>query len=157
VAKQSGAEFVAVMDSDDIAAPNRLKKSLKLLQGSDCDMVYSSYLQADENGKANGYVVAETPDKLNMKDILKYQMVPHVTMVGKKELFVYKDEYRTNDDLFLVASLFRDGVKFKRIKEPLMIVRYHGTSTSSTKDAEVKKVTKLIKEEFSEKAEDKNI
>jgi teichuronic acid biosynthesis glycosyltransferase TuaG len=148
VAEAKG-KFVAIMDSDDVASPNRLKKSLNaLLKGPACDCVYSSYLQANEFGKVQGMIEPESPNKLNMKDILKFQMIPHVTMMGRKELFKYRDEYRTNDDLYLVASLFKQGVKFKKIREPLMIVRYHPTSTSNTKDKEVKKVTELIKEEF---------
>lgn len=146
--REAQGRFIAVMDSDDLMSPDRLKKSIKVL--NDCDVVYTSYLQADENGKLNGLIEPEIPTKLNMKQILETQMIPHVTMVGRKELFEYKDEYRTNDDLFLVASLFKRGVRFKRIKEPLMIVRYHQSSTSATKDKEVKKVTELIKKEFSE-------
>lgn len=144
--KNAKGKYIAVMDADDVASPNRLKKSLKSLK--DCDCVYSSYLQANENGKVYGVVEAQAPSKLNMKEILEFQMIPHVTMMGKKELFKYKDEYKTNDDLYLVASLFKHGVIFKKIREPLMIVRYHSKSTSNTKDKEVKKVTQLIKEEF---------
>lgn len=147
---EAQGKYVAVMDSDDIASPERLKKSLKaFLKGPECDMVYSSYLQSDEYGHINGLVEPEPPSKLNMAEILKVQMVPHVTMMGKRELFKYRDEYRTNDDLYLVASLFSQGIKFKKIKEPLMIVRYHAHSTSNTKDKEIKKVTEEIKNEFS--------
>jgi len=150
-ARNTGVEmaqgkYIAVHDSDDVMSPDRLKKSLKALEN--CDCVYSSYLQANENGKVYGMVEAPAPSRLNMKEILKHQMIPHVTMIGKKELFKYKDEYRTNDDLYLVCSMFRDNVKFKKIREPLMIVRYHPTSTSNTKDKEVRGVTEKIRQEF---------
>lgn len=144
--KEAQGELIAVMDSDDIMSPDRLKKSLKALKDNDC--VYTSYLQADENGRVNGLVEPEAPSKLNMKQILQTQMVPHVTMLGKKELFVYKDEYRSNDDLYLVARMFSLGVKFKKIREPLMIVRYHQQSTSTVKNKEIERITELIKEEF---------
>lgn len=147
--KESTGVYIAVADADDVASPSRIKKSIKNLEGVDC--VYSSYLQANENGKVFGLVEAPSVKSLNMKEILKTQMIPHVTMMGKRELFRYKDEYRTNDDLDLVARLFSEGVKFKKIREPLMIVRYHNKSTSVTKDREVKKVTELIKGEYDTK------
>jgi teichuronic acid biosynthesis glycosyltransferase TuaG len=143
---ESCSDVIAVMDSDDVASPDRLKKSLKALKNVDC--VYTSYLQANENGKVFGVTEPEPPTKLNWEGIMKYQMIPHVTMVGKKELFKYKDEYRTNDDLYLVCKMFSDGVKFKKIREPLMIVRYHDKSTSQTKDKNVKEVTEKIRKEF---------
>jgi teichuronic acid biosynthesis glycosyltransferase TuaG len=140
-------KYVAVMDSDDVASPSRLKKSLRILEQG-FDMVYSSYLQADETGRVVGMVTPKPANKLNMREILETQMVPHVTMMGKKELFEYNTEYRSNDDLWLVSKLFHDGVSFKMIKEPLMIVRYHGDSTSVTKSEEIEKITKSIKDKY---------
>ncbi len=147
--KASNGSYIAVMDSDDIMSPDRIKKSLAKLK--DCDCVYSSYLQADENGKVYGMVTPKAPAQLNMPEILKSQMIPHVTMVGKKKFFCYKDDYRSNDDMYLVAKMFSEGVKFKKIREPLMIVRYHQNSTSNTKKKDIKRVTDLIKKEFDEK------
>ena len=144
--KEAKGQYVAVMDSDDIASPERLKRSLAALKKA--DMVYSAYLQSDPDGHLTGLVEPEPPSKLNMAQILKTQMVPHVTMMGKRELFQYKDDYHTNDDLYIVSKMFHDGVKFRKIREPLMIVRYHNSSTSQTKLKDIKRVASEVKKEF---------
>jgi glycosyltransferase involved in cell wall biosynthesis len=144
--EQSTGDFIAVMDSDDIMAPDRLKKSLKALK--DNDLVYSSFLAADSNGKAFSYT--EPPAKLTIEGILDKQEVPHVTLFGKQYCFrecPYREEFKVNDDQGLIYDMFRRGYKFKKIREPLMIVRYHDKSTSKTRDVEVRKVQSILRKE----------
>jgi len=148
--KESKGDFICVMDSDDICSPDRLKKSLKAIKN--VDFVYSHYLQADENAKVQGGT--EAPHKLTIENVLEGFTAPHVTIMAKRKCFIdnpYDDKLRYNDDLKLVLSWLKAGYKYKCINDPLMIVRYHDTSVSKTKDKEVKRITEELRREYAVK------
>jgi teichuronic acid biosynthesis glycosyltransferase TuaG len=145
--KEAKGEYIAVMDSDDIASPDRLQKSLKAIKG--VDFVYSHYLQANEDGRVFGGV--EAPQTLDIANVLDGFTAPHVTIMAKRKCFEkypYDNRLKVNDDLRLILDWVRQGYKYRVINEPLMIVRYHDTSVSKTRDAEVKKFTEELRREY---------
>jgi teichuronic acid biosynthesis glycosyltransferase TuaG len=145
--KEAKGEYIAVMDSDDIASPDRLQKSLKAIKG--VDFVYSHYLQANEDGRVFGGV--EAPQTLDIANVLDGFTAPHVTIMAKRKCFEkypYDNRLKVNDDLRLILEWVRQGYKYRVINEPLMIVRYHDTSVSKTRDAEVKKFTEELRREY---------
>ena len=147
--RASKGEYIAVMDSDDLCHPDRLKKQLKLLKKGDCDVVYSSYLQADENAKV--FAGQEACPKVTKESIINNNSAPHVTIMARRQCFEecpYREEAVVNDDAWLLADWYKKGYRFKRILEPLMIVRYHPNSVSVTRDKEVREIGKLIEAEL---------
>lgn len=147
----ASGDYIAVMDSDDICSPDRLKKELRLLEKSGVDFVYSSYVTSDAEGHPmrNGWVMP--PQFLALDKVIEGYTAPHVTILAKKQLFTdhpYNNDERVNDDLRLILSWVKAGYTYKRIKEPLVIVRYHQNSVSATKDKEVKQITEKLKREY---------
>jgi len=142
-------EFVAIMDSDDLMNPKRLKLSLKAIQGY--DFVYGPYLQADENAKVFG--VYDPPKKITKENEIHILdgNYPHVTIMAKRACFVqckYREELNVNDDMGLMLDWYKAGFVGKRVNEALMIVRYHKGSVSATRDKLVKKITEKLVKEF---------
>lgn len=139
-------QYVAVMDSDDLSHPERLKKELKALKG---DFVYSSYYLADEHGTIkNTYY---PPAKVTLEDIKKNGAWPHVTILAKKKCFIdspYREDFRVNDDAGLVWDWFKAGYKANWVKEPLVIVRTHPGSTSNEKIKEIAKTQEILNKEY---------
>ena len=145
--KASTAPYIAVMDADDVMHPERIEKSLKALKKAKVDVVYSDYMQADEHGK----VIAgqECCPSVTKENILANNSAPHVTILAKRECFTengYEDWAKVNDDAVLLAKWFLADYKFAPIHEPLMLVRYHGGSTSATRDKEVRAIGKRVEE-----------
>lgn len=145
--QEATGDYIAVMDSDDIMAPNRIELSMKAIK--DKDFVYSHYMQANDAGRVFGAI--EAPQKLDIPNVIEGFTAPHVTIVAKKKCFEehpYLNKYTVNDDLELVCSWLKAGYTYKLINEPLMIVRYHDTSVSKTQDEKVKKFTEEIKRDY---------
>lgn len=145
--QESKGEYIAVMDSDDIASPDRLKKSLVAIRG--VDFVYSHYLQANEDGRVFGGI--EAPQTLDVANVLDGFTAPHVTIMAKRECFEkypYDNRFKVNDDLKLVLDWLKAGYKYQIINDPLMIVRYHNTSVSQTRDKEVKEFTEELRRKY---------
>ena len=145
--KEAQGEFIAVMDSDDIMNPDRLEISLKKIKKYDA--VYSGYRKVSPDLDDIGYV---DPPELT-KDALKYdQVVPHPTLMARKECFIehpYRNELRVNDDLALVLDWYTAGYRFKKIENDLLMAyREHAGSVSISKLKEVQEVTEALKKEF---------
>jgi len=140
-------EYIAVMDSDDISAPNRLEKEIKAIK--DNDFVYSSYFQGDEAANIQGVFYA--PKKVTIDNIKQNNSYPHVTILAKRDCFLnhpYRDDFKVNDDAWLVWSWFKAGYKAKYIEEPLVTVRYHKGNVSKEKAKEIQKTQEIMNEEY---------
>ena len=135
--------YIAVSDADDVMHPERVEKSLKALKKAKVDVVYTSYMQADEHGKVLGG--QDCCPSVTKENVLANNSAPHVTILAKKECFTengYEDWAKVNDDFILLCKWYLAGYQFAPIHEPLMLVRYHSGSTSATRDKEIKAVHK---------------
>lgn len=149
--KHATGEYVAVMDSDDIMNPDRIKTQLQALKKANADVVYSSFIQADENGKMFG--VCDPGEKVTREELLKEQVVPHVTILAKKKCFEdtpYREEFTANDDYGLIVDWFKAGYVFKKVKDPMVIVRYHPTNISKEKKELIESITEKLHAELAQ-------
>jgi len=137
-------DFIAVMDSDDLMHPDRLKLSLKAIKGA--DFVYSPYYLANSRGIVENSVIPHK--KVTKEDVMSNFSWPHVTIMGRKEIFEYRPDFKVNDDAWLMWHLFKNDYKAKMIDQPLMIVRLHQGSTSASKQKEIAKTQKAMDVEY---------
>lgn len=87
-------EYIARMDSDDIALPNRLEVELKHLTDNKIDLVGGRLQKINENGEnLSSPTISYTDAQVNK--VIKYSdCLAHPTWLGKKELFVKLSGYR---------------------------------------------------------------
>jgi glycosyltransferase involved in cell wall biosynthesis len=145
ISKSTG-EYIAVMDSDDLMSPDRLKRSLKILKH---DFVYTSYYLADEHAQIKQ--IYYPPKTVTKKEVHDNAAWPHVTIIARRKCFEenpYREELKVNDDMGLCVDWFKAGYKGNRVLEPMMIVRTHPQSTSSEKQKQVNEITKKLQEEL---------
>jgi glycosyltransferase involved in cell wall biosynthesis len=147
--KKSQGEYISVHDSDDIMMPKKLALSLRKLNKTNADFVYTSYFMMDNDSKPYG--VHQPPYKITIQQIIDNAAFPHITILAKRKCFIenpYRNELKVNDDMGLCADFYMAGYKFERIKEPLSMVRYHNTRISIGKVKEIEKITKQIQKEL---------
>lgn len=125
--------YIAFCDSDDVWMPNKLEKQLAFMEEKNCALVYSSYMQMDEQRHVYGAVICKKEETL--KSMIKDSGIGCLTAmydtvkVGK----VYMSALRKRQDWGLwLTILMKCGVAYG-IKEPLAYYRVRRESISANK------------------------
>ena len=124
----SRGDYICVMDADDVMDGKRLEKSLKMLEKG-CDVVYSEYIEMDYKSRAMSLFsigVIES-SKTTLEDIIEHQIAPHATIMARRKCFQdhpYREK-RLCDDHYLIATWYKAGYKFKKLRNPVLSKRYH--------------------------------
>ena len=127
-------KYIALMDADDIADVERLKKQLISLEKNDCDICGSAYWVLDE---ATG-VIKKSKDKFTDDDLRSllavYCTLCNSTVMGRAEIFKrfkYDPSILTSEDYFLWVQMAAAGYRFLNLKERLITYRRYPSQTSS--------------------------
>jgi glycosyltransferase involved in cell wall biosynthesis len=152
------SEYIARMDADDIAHPERLEIQLKYLQDNDLDLIGSNINIFDANG------IIHTSSKLlthhYIKKMLSYGAINivHPTFFGRKQMFDtlngYADSPYTEDMDFLARALC-EGYKAGNTKEVLLDCRYRTGSITSDNAFLIQIQSRLIVNSFNACLSDK--
>lgn len=141
IEKMSG-EYYAVMDSDDIASPDRLEKQMQIFEAEPDVLLCASWFK-----RFPEEVVVKAPLKPGLLDFLKRDFLGHSTVmirIGNKKEFLYQEEYEVCDDIELYSRLIMKG-RFYVIPEALVNYRFEGKGISIKKSNKVSECTKKIK------------
>lgn len=149
--RQAKGDYIAKMDADDIAVPQRLERQVAFLeQNKEIFLVGSHAEIIDKNGKKIG--IKKTP--LNSKKIYNsfflYCNVIHPSIMFRNNFagnfytikFPYFNEYYT------FFKLMRQGKKFANIAQPLILYRIHGNNDTFSHTREKFKSTLRIRSAF---------
>lgn len=124
-------DYIARMDGDDIAHPDRLGKQIKCLENNKLDLIGSCINLIDEFGGKIGF--REYPTQLKINKLLPFKNTfAHNTILCKKSIIIsargYNSGFNTEDyDLWL--RLKRHGIKWDNIGEPLLDYRIHANAS----------------------------
>lgn len=128
----SSAEYIAVMDSDDVAYPNRFEQTLEVMAKKKPDVFYADidywYPNEDKIEKYHSR-------PFNLSDFKRYDFIPHVTACYKRRIaldFPYNSFFRKAEDYDFFARVYRHGLKLEYL--PLSLVKYRKHSNSISED-----------------------
>lgn len=125
--------YIAFCDSDDVWMPNKLEKQLAFMEEKNCALVYSSYMQMDEQRHVYGAVICKKEETL--KSMIKDSGIGCLTAmydtvkVGK----VYMTALRKRQDWGLWLTILMKCSVAYGIKEPLAYYRVRRESISANK------------------------
>lgn len=128
-------EYIARMDADDIAFPNRIEKQVDYLQKHPKTVALGGQcLIIDSENKIIGKKVFPTSFEDIYKYIFRFIPVQQPTlMIAKKRLpknFVYYiDGMNTAEEVELFFKLFAHG-KVENLSDPILLYRIHDKNTS---------------------------
>ncbi len=116
-------EYIARMDTDDIAPLNRLEEQSKILNNSDIDILGGYIEECDENMK-NVISIRKVPlESEEIKKYAKYQSpFNHGTVIIKKETLIKIGNYKPNielEDYELWSRMIINNCKMKNIDKIL--------------------------------------
>lgn len=132
--KLSRGEYIARMDADDCALPERFQKQVNFLDvHTDIGMIGTQNMVIDEQGKVIGKKRYPVSDNELRKVLIKYNPFLHASVMIKKEVFetvgLYNENKIRGQDYelwFRIAKHF----KLANIQENLMLQRWRGDNTS---------------------------
>jgi glycosyltransferase involved in cell wall biosynthesis len=123
----STGQYIARMDADDIAFPERIEKQLKILQKNpDIHLIGSDTTVIDDNGNTIGYYSRLKSDR-SQKTILENYSIEliHPTWMGHASLFKicrYRN-FRYCEYYDFMLRAYAMGYNFFNIQEPLLKYR----------------------------------
>lgn len=128
--KNEDYEYIARMDADDIAMPNRLEKQLAFLeQHPHVDMVGGAINEIDENGNNRGKVTKYpcSPDECRAF-FAKRNPVAHPTVVFRRSFFEkagwrYPTDFVRNEDTRLWHEGYKHGCLIANIPDVVLNFR----------------------------------
>jgi len=121
-------EFLARMDSDDIAFSDRFLKQLEFFrENPEVDVLGGSCVEIDINNKPVMLKVMETDDAWLKKNLIRRTPFIHPTVMFRRRVFESGIRYRTDthlsEDTFLWVDLARAGFYFANLTDLLIYYR----------------------------------
>ena len=140
------AEYIARMDGDDIALPQRFEKQVAYLDSHpDVSLVSAIYERFPD------YFIPNFPEKVGLLDMLHQCAIAHPLVMLRKKDFVskgllYASRYSEDYDLWVRALMA--GLKLANVQEILLKYRWHPANLSHTKIKEYTASTNDIKKKL---------
>lgn len=148
----SDGEYIARMDSDDIAFVDRIEKEINFLVNNNLDMVTSTVLEIDETGKlmisrAENDVIGK-----NFEHQIKYKTLgAHPTWLGKRDLFLKLGGYRNiafAEDLDFILRAIEQKFTIGLMGTPSLKYRIRSNSITSLNQLDMFETTIYLRRLF---------
>lgn len=148
----SDGEYIARMDSDDIAFVDRLEKEINFLVNNNLDMVTSTVLEVDETGKL---IISRAENDVigkNFEHQIKYKTLgAHPTWLGKKDLFLKLGGYRNiafAEDLDFILRAIEQKFTIGLMGTPSLKYRIRSNSITSLNQLDMFETTIYLRKLF---------
>lgn len=130
--REARGEFIAFQDSDDIAEPERLQKSVAAANKSKADVVHGG-IEVISDGKRNDAALENgeisLPKDFSFEDLLKRNQIWQGAVMARsaaiRTVGGLKTKMKYREDYELWLRLFYNGFSFKAIPEVLSRYRLH--------------------------------
>lgn len=145
---ESRGKYIAILDSDDRACPERLQKQVDFLETHLAHCLVCSWVDyIDHKGKTTGSEYFTYKDNEMGSALFFHDCIAQSSVMLRKNMLPEKEPYNINltitEDYYLWIQLVK---KFKMhiIKEPLVQYRNHSTNTSQNMGDTVDKMIRQI-------------
>lgn len=126
--KRCSCEYIARMDVDDIAIPERLEKQVTFLDHhKEIDVVGSNIAEFESSiNDIIAYRNVPSEDKECKKMLKVRDPINHMTAMYRRESILkagnYSAKMKANEDTYLWVSFYKQGLSFANIQENLVYV-----------------------------------
>lgn len=131
---EARAPYVAIMDADDIAYPERLKQQAQYLDEHPDVGVVGCLFRVFEDDVADARTSSARVDGLWLDGNI---VMAHATMMVRREVYdqcgLYDAQFDDAGDYEIQSRFAHHGVKLRVLPEPLLFYRVHGSSMTLTR------------------------
>lgn len=132
-------EYIALLDSDDIALPRRLERQLSVLEAdSHLGLVSSAAEKIDEAGRVTGREFALLGEREQFEFLAYTNPAPAPSYTGRREVFAqfpWRPEFTAATDYDFLARA-AEVWRTRGLPEVLTRYRYHGGQTTQIRNAD---------------------
>ena len=132
--EESNGSWIAILDSDDAWAPDKLEKQIELQKRTNADLLFTGSAFMDSDGQPIDWYL-HAPAKVTYRQLLKQNVLSNSSALVRKEL--YAKHYAVGDgmheDFAIWLSILKEGKKAYGVDEPLLIYRIAKSSKSGNK------------------------
>ena len=132
--KEAKGAWIAILDSDDMWASDKLEKQFKLQKQTNADLIFTGSAFMDVSGQPISWYL-HAPAKVSYKQLLKQNILSNSSALVRKEL--YEKYYVTGDhmheDFATWLQILKDGRDAYGVDEPLLTYRITQSSKSGNK------------------------
>lgn len=141
-------KYIARMDADDWSYPERFELQVKLMKDNPDVVVSGSYIEVCDSKLRLRYVRKYNIDDISIrKHLFRYSPFAHPTTIWQAKVFkreLYNEAINVSQDYELYFRVGKIG-KFMNLDKPLLKLRIHEHSVSTTKNDLQLKNTILIR------------
>lgn len=132
--KEAKGSWIAILDSDDAWAPEKLEKQINLQKKMNADLLFTGSAFMDSDGQPIDWYL-HAPAEVNYRQLLKQNVLSNSSVLVRKEL--YAKHYAVGDgmheDFAIWLSILKEGKKAYGVDEALLIYRITKSSKSGNK------------------------
>lgn len=132
--EEANGSWIAILDSDDAWAPEKLEKQIELQNRTNADLLFTGSAFMDSEGRPIDWYL-HAPAEATYRQLLKQNVLSNSSALVRKEL--YAKHYAVGDgmheDFAIWLSILKDGKKAYGVDEPLLIYRIAKSSKSGNK------------------------
>ena len=132
--EETKGEWIAILDSDDAWAPEKLEKQIELQEKVNADLLFTGSAFMDADGQPIDWYLP-APAEVTYRRLLKQNVLSNSSALVRKKL--YAKHYAVGDgmheDFAIWLSILKEGGKAYGVDEPLLIYRIAKSSKSGNK------------------------
>lgn len=132
--EEANGSWIAILDSDDAWAPEKLEKQIELQNRTNADLLFTGSAFMDSEGRPIDWYL-HAPAEATYRQLLKQSVLSNSSALVRKEL--YAKHYAVGDgmheDFAIWLSILKEGKKAYGVDEPLLIYRIAKSSKSGNK------------------------
>lgn len=132
--EEANGSWIAILDSDDAWAPEKLEKQIELQNRTNADLLFTGSAFMDADGHPIDWYL-HAPAEVTYRQLLKQNVLSNSSALVRKEL--YARHYAVGDgmheDFAIWLNILKEGKKAYGVDEPLLIYRIAKSSKSGNK------------------------
>ena len=132
--EEAKGAWIAILDSDDIWAPEKLEKQIILQKKMNADLLFTGSAFMDSDGQPIDWYL-HAPSEVTYRHLLKQNVLSNSSSLVRKEL--YEKYYAVGDgmheDFAVWLGILKEGKKAYGVDEPLLTYRIAISSKSGNK------------------------